>query len=28
VKLSDFGIAKAATHSSVFYRVRGKVGYM
>ncbi|HVR63698.1 MAG TPA: protein kinase [Polyangia bacterium] len=28
VKLSDFGIAKAATHASVFYRVRGKVGYM
>jgi eukaryotic-like serine/threonine-protein kinase len=28
VKLSDFGIAKAATHSSMFYRVRGKVGYM
>ena len=28
VKLSDFGIAKAATHSSTFYRVRGKVGYM
>jgi serine/threonine protein kinase len=28
VKLSDFGIAKAATYSSVFYRVRGKVGYM
>jgi eukaryotic-like serine/threonine-protein kinase len=28
VKLSDFGIAKAATHSSAFYRVRGKVGYM
>lgn len=28
VKLSDFGIAKAATASSVFYRVRGKVGYM
>jgi serine/threonine protein kinase len=27
-KLSDFGIAKASTHSSVFYRVRGKVGYM
>jgi serine/threonine protein kinase len=27
-KLSDFGIARAATHSSVFYRVRGKVGYM
>ena len=28
VKLSDFGIAKASTFSSVFYRVRGKVGYM
>ena len=28
VKLSDIGIAKAATHSSAFYRVRGKVGYM
>ena len=28
VKLCDFGIAKAATHSSLFYRVRGKVGYM
>ena len=28
MKLSDFGIAKASTHSSVFYRVRGKVGYM
>jgi serine/threonine protein kinase len=28
VKLSDFGIAKAVTFSSVFYRVRGKVGYM
>jgi serine/threonine protein kinase len=28
VKLSDFGIAKASTHASVFYRVRGKVGYM
>ena len=27
-KLSDFGIAKAVTYSSVFYRVRGKVGYM
>lgn len=27
-KLSDFGIARASTHSSVFYRVRGKVGYM
>jgi serine/threonine protein kinase len=27
-KLSDFGIAKASTYSSVFYRVRGKVGYM
>jgi serine/threonine-protein kinase len=28
VKLTDFGIAKAVTYSSVFYRVRGKVGYM
>ena len=28
VKLTDFGIAKASTHNSVFYRVRGKVGYM
>ncbi len=28
VKLTDFGIAKAATHKSVFYRVKGKVGYM
>ncbi len=28
VKLSDFGIAKAATYTSAFYRVRGKVGYM
>ena len=28
MKLSDFGIAKAVTYSSVFYRVRGKVGYM
>jgi len=28
VKLTDFGIAKAATHNSVFYRVKGKVGYM
>ena len=28
VKLSDFGIAKASSHASVFYRVRGKVGYM
>jgi serine/threonine-protein kinase len=28
VKLSDFGIAKARNHQSVFYRVRGKVGYM
>jgi serine/threonine protein kinase len=28
VKLSDFGIAKAVTFSSAFYRVRGKVGYM
>jgi serine/threonine protein kinase len=28
VKLSDFGIAKASSFASVFYRVRGKVGYM
>jgi hypothetical protein len=28
VKLTDFGIAKAATHTSVFYKVKGKVGYM
>ena len=28
VKLTDFGIAKAATHQSVYYRVKGKVGYM
>ena len=28
VKLTDFGIAKASTHRSVFYKVRGKVGYM
>jgi hypothetical protein len=28
VKLTDFGIAKATTHRSVFYRVKGKVGYM
>jgi serine/threonine protein kinase len=28
VKLTDFGIAKASTHHSVFYRVKGKVGYM
>ncbi len=28
VKLSDFGIAKAVTHRSVFYKVKGKVGYM
>ncbi|MCP4443838.1 MAG: serine/threonine protein kinase [Myxococcales bacterium] len=28
VKLTDFGIAKAATHNSVSYRVKGKVGYM
>ena len=28
VKLTDFGIAKAATHNSIFYRVKGKVGYM
>ena len=28
VKLTDFGIAKASPHNSVFYRVKGKVGYM
>ncbi len=28
VKLADFGIAKASTHNSVFYKVKGKVGYM
>jgi serine/threonine-protein kinase len=28
VKLTDFGIAKASTHNSVLYRVKGKVGYM
>jgi serine/threonine protein kinase len=28
VKLTDFGIAKASTHHSVFCRVKGKVGYM
>ena len=28
VKLTDFGIAKASTHKSVYYRVKGKVGYM
>lgn len=28
VKLTDFGIAKASTHNSIFYRVKGKVGYM
>lgn len=28
VKLTDFGIAKAATHNSGFFRVKGKVGYM
>lgn len=28
VKLTDFGIAKAATHNSIFYKVKGKVGYM
>jgi hypothetical protein len=28
VKLTDFGIAKATTHHSAFFRVRGKVGYM
>lgn len=28
VKVTDFGIAKASSHNSVFYRVKGKVGYM
>lgn len=28
VKLTDFGIAKASTHRSVFYKIKGKVGYM
>lgn len=28
VKLTDFGIAKASTHTSVTYRVKGKIGYM
>ncbi|HVV83327.1 MAG TPA: serine/threonine-protein kinase [Kofleriaceae bacterium] len=28
VKLTDFGIAKASTHTSIFYKVKGKVGYM
>jgi serine/threonine protein kinase len=28
VKLTDFGIAKASTHRSVFQKVKGKVGYM
>ncbi|WP_428262750.1 serine/threonine protein kinase [Haliangium sp.] len=28
VKLTDFGIAKVANHNSVFYRVKGKIGYM
>jgi serine/threonine protein kinase len=28
VKLSDFGIAKASSHRSIFYKVKGKVGYM
>ena len=28
VKLTDFGIAKAATHKTVYYQVKGKVGYM
>ncbi|MCG8424364.1 MAG: protein kinase [Proteobacteria bacterium] len=28
VKLTDFGIAKASTHNSGFYRVKGKLGYM
>src|SRR3569623_3192440 len=28
VKLTDFGIAKAATHTSQNYKVKGKIGYM
>src|SRR4051812_35688040 len=28
VKLTDFGIAKASTHTSLFYKVKGKIGYM
>lgn len=28
VKLTDFGIAKASSHQSVFFKVKGKVGYM
>ena len=28
VKLTDFGIAKLATQQSIFYRVKGKIGYM
>jgi eukaryotic-like serine/threonine-protein kinase len=28
IKLTDFGIAKAATHTSLFYTVKGKIGYM
>lgn len=28
IKLTDFGIAKATTHTSLFYKVKGKVGYM
>src|SRR4029078_2957926 len=28
VKLTGFGIAKAATHNSLFYKVKGKIGYM
>ncbi|HEX5060325.1 MAG TPA: serine/threonine-protein kinase, partial [Kofleriaceae bacterium] len=28
IKLTDFGIAKAATHTSLFYKVKGKIGYM
>ncbi len=28
VKLTDFGIAKAATHTSLFYKVKGKIGYL
>jgi serine/threonine protein kinase len=28
VKLTDFGIAKTSSHRSVFFKVKGKVGYM
>jgi serine/threonine protein kinase len=28
IKLTDFGIAKASTHTSLFYKVKGKIGYM